>query len=101
MSIKRAVKFSMHYRGDGSSTEFTFLLAAAPIWFEPPLSGQQQQATFDLATTKPSDVKDVSCSAGIGITSADVQLLGTQLKVVFASAPAADQTGYLSGALIF
>lgn len=100
--IRRAVKFMMQFRGDGSATEFEFLLSTAPLWWDPsPLAGQVPEDGFSLTALAPSDVVDVVCPPGPTVASAELTTLKTKLKVVFGSAPAADVTHYLLGTLLF
>ena len=87
-AIKRVVKFAINLYGDGAATTIDILLVGAPIWFQPPSGGDIPQETFDLATLKPTDVKNV-ISTGPDIASATITALGTKLSIEFASAPAA------------
>jgi len=99
MAMKRAVKFALNFLGDGSATEFEFLLAGAPVWFEPAVAGAVPQPTFDLGTLHPTDVRDVT-SNGPSVSSAEITVLGTKLKVTFSSAPGAAVYN-VSGSFVF
>ena len=99
--LKRIAFIAISVRGNGTDKQFTFVLTATPYWYRAPVSSATVlQAAFTLGSLLPTDVDEVSIDSSNTVTSAVIQTFGTELKVVFATAPpAGDRTVYAT--LIF
>lgn len=74
MANKGTVSAFVHFVGDGSSTTFVTSFLTGPFGFFPP-NGGTYSATFDIATTLPTAIRNVTCNNGLG-ASATIGLAG-------------------------
>lgn len=99
MSVKPRVTFYLGVVGDGSTTQLTVTNATAPFGLQVVGAGIVSES-FDIGSTSPSGIADVTSSGG-GSVTASLSILGTTTTFTYATALANGVADVLSGTFFF